>query len=427
MLDGPAWKRLLGGYIFVLTGNGIAGLMSFLISVLLSRKMGVGEFGSYGLFFTLLTLVWQIPGFIDSAYVRYARAAAPEEADDYLRVNLAFKARAWVCIIAAGPVAAYALSRWLFPGKASFGLLLMAFAGGAFLTFLASVLANLQAREAYAGYSLANILFYGLALAVLFVLSRRAALLTPKAAAIVFLTAAVLTGTGAFVWLARKARPLRLLGPLNPAAAGKMRSLGRWILWTGLLFIVLQRIDMMIVGHFFTAEEVGVYTAASRLLAALTVFLTAAMALYLPKASLAPGSAAAWRSYKREAALLTGIILIILAGLVAAAPLMVSIFYGQAYAGAAAATRALFLGHIPQALALPVSYLLYGLEDSFSNFLAMALALAANLAANVILTPRLGVTGPGWSFGVGYTVYLIACVGALYWRRENRERLERVR
>jgi O-antigen/teichoic acid export membrane protein len=101
----------------------------------------------------------------------------------------------------------------------------------------------------------------------------------------------------------------------------------------------------------------------------------------------------------------------------------VNLFFGPAFAGSAGATRALFLGHIPLVFVLPLSYLLLGLEDSFSNFLAMALCLAANLGANVLLTPKLGVIGPGWAFGVGYTVYLAAAVAALFLRRSNRMRL----
>ncbi len=411
---------LLKSYVPVLLGNGVAGVLSFLIFVLLSRSMSVEGFGSFSLFFTLLVLVGQVPGFIDSSYVRYARASPASGAREYLRVNLVFKIRAWARMVMIAPVAAFVLSRWVFPGKATFGLLVMAFVGGAFLTFLASIIADFQAREAYTGYALGNISLYAFTLAVLFLLSSRGRHLDPSTPGFVFLASAAAAGTAALAWLARRVRPLY---PLNPESAARMRSLGRWILYAGLLYILLQRIDMLIVGHFFSPEDLGVYAAASRLLSALTIFLSAAAALYLPKAALAVGSAAAWRSYRRQAAVLTLLILLALGGLVAAAPGLIVLFFGAAYGGAEAATRALFLGHIPLVLALPIGFLLYGLEDSFSNFVGMALGLSANIAVNTVLTPRLGVTGPGWAFGAGYAVYLAYVLGALVLSRSHRARL----
>lgn len=409
--------RLINNYGLVLFGNGVAGVLSFLISVLLSRSMSMGGFGSFSLFFTILGLVWQVPGFIDSSYVRYARAAPPSGAREYLRVNLAFKIRAWAWILMISPGAAFVFSRWVFPGKATFGILVMAFAGGAFLTFLASIIADFQARQRYAGYAFGNIFFYAVTLAVLFLLSRGGRILAPSTPGLVFLATAAAAGTAAWAWLARRVWPLF---PLNPESAARMRSLGRWILYTGLLSIVLQRIDMLIVGHFFSRVDLGVYAAASRLLSALTLFLSAAAAIYLPNAALAVGSASTWRRYWREAAVLTILILLVSAGLMAAAPRLVSLFFGAPYAGAAVAVRALVLGHVPLVLALPMAYLLYGLEDSFSNFAGMALCLGANIAVNTVLTPRLGVTGPGWAFGAGYSVYLLYVFGAFFLRRSHR-------
>ncbi len=420
LIDFAGLPALVRGYAFVLAGNGAAGLLSFLIFVRLSRTMSLEGFGSFALFFTVMTLVWQIPGFIDSAYVRYARAAPPAEARVYLRVNLAYKIRTGAWIAALSPAAAFALARWVFPGKTTFGLLVMAILAGAFLTFLASVIADLQAREAYAGYAIGTVSFYAVALAILFFLSRGGRILAPAAAGIVLAAGAAAAGSAALAWLDRRARPIF---PLDPEAAGRVKSLGKWILATSLLYVVLQRIDMLVVGHYFAPAELGLYTAASRLLSALTIFLSAASALYLPKAALAPSSRRALHSYLREAGLLAAALLLILAGLVVAAPYLAAFFFGPSFAGSAAATRTLFLGHVPLVFALPFSYLLYGLEDSFSNFLAMALCLAANIGANAVLTPRLGITGPGWAFGVGYAVYLAAVLAALFLRKSNRSKM----
>jgi O-antigen/teichoic acid export membrane protein len=406
-------------YFFVLLGNGTASVLSFLISVLLSRSMSVEGFGVYSLFFTILVLVWQVPAFIDSSFVRYARAAGAERTRDYLRVNLVFKIRAAALILGLSPFVALGLARWIVPGKAGFGILIMSVAGAAFLTFLTSLTADFQTREKYIGYALGNIVYYIGVLAVLGVLSRQGRITAPTAG-LVFLIVAAVAGTSAFLVLARRAWPLF---PLKPEAASQMHRLGRWILFFGILYVILQRMDMLIAGHFFSKADLGIYAAASRLLSSLGIFLNAAGPIYLPKAALAVTSRASMRAYRREALLLTSLILIALAGLIVLAPQLVSLFFGAQYARAAAPIRTLFLGSIPLVLALPLAHLLYGLDDSFSNFAGMAACLVVNFAFNVILTPRIGLTGPGWALGAGYLAYLGYLAAAISLRRTHRERM----
>jgi PST family polysaccharide transporter len=406
-------------YFFVLLGNGAASVLSFLISVLLSRSMTVEGFGAYSLFFAILVLVWQIPAFIDSAYVRYARSAEAGEARDYLRVNLVFKIRAAAMILGLSPLAGFGLARWVVPGKADFAILVMAIAGGTFLTFLTSLTADFQSREKYAGYALGNIVYYIGVLAVLGLLSRQGRI-TASMAGLAFLAVAAVTGGAAFLVLARRAWPLV---PLAAEAAARMRRLGRWILYFGLLTVILQRVDILIVGHFFSRSDLGIYAAASRLQSSLGIFLNAAGSIYLPKAALAAKSRASMRNYRDEAFLLTSLVLTALAGLIVFAPWMVSLFFGAPYAGAAGPVRTLLLGSIPQVLALPLTYLFYGLNDSFSNFAGMAVCLAVNLAFNMTLTPHIGLTGPGWALGAGYLAYLAYVVAALSLRRMHRKRM----
>jgi O-antigen/teichoic acid export membrane protein len=411
--------ELFQNYAFVLLGNGTASVLSFLISILLSRSMSVEGFGVYSLYFTILVLVWQIPAFIDSSFVRFARAAGREKAGDYLRVNLVFKIRTAALILALSPFFGWILARWIVPGKAACGILVMAVAGGAFLTFLTSLTADFQAREKYFGYALGNIVYYVGVLSALGLLVRRGPI-TASAAAVTFLAVGAAAGVGAFFVLARRAWPLV---PLDAEAASNMRRLGRWILCYGLLYVVLQRTDVLIVGHFFSKAELGVYAAASRFQSSLGIFLNAAGSLYLPKAALAASSRTAMRAYGREAVWLSAVILLAVAVLVVFAPGLMTLFFGTRYASSAGTMRILVLGTVPQILSLPLTYLLYGLDDSFSNFAAMALCLGVNLTVNLIFTPRIGLTGPGWALGAGYLAYLGYVLAAVFVRRRNRARL----
>lgn len=424
-LDGIVRKKpmpaFIRNYAFVLTGNGLAGVLSFLISIILSRVLPLEDFGVFSLFFAILTLVWLLPSFIDSSYVRYARAAEPGEAEAYLRVNLIFKARAAVLLAALSPFAGIALGRWILAGKIPPLIVAMAVVGGACLAFLTSIIADFQVRGQFARYSLGNISFYVLVLALLSVLSVRGRVSSLTVSA-VFLAAAVLSGGAAFLVLSRRIG--RLL-PLDGEAASRMLALGRWILATGLLFIFIQRLDMFFVGLFLSPADVGIYAAASRLLSILTVFIGAASAILLPKAAVAVRTAATERAYWKDAGILVGIILAVVVILAASSPLIVAFFFGGKYAGAAKAVRVLFIGQVPQILALPAVYFLYGLEDTFSIFAAMAACFVVNVAANAALTPRIGIVGPGWAYGAGYSVYLAVITAAFFRHRKKRGVAER--
>jgi O-antigen/teichoic acid export membrane protein len=405
----------LKSYAFVLTGNGIAALLSFLTSVVLSRAMSVEDFGIYSLFFSVFVLAWQIPSFIDSSYVRCARAAGPDRARAYLRVNIVFKARAVLLLLAVSPAAGFGLSRWVFGGKVGPGILIMGVAGGACLTFLTSFIAHFQVREEFARYSLGSVAFNAGNLAVLAFLAARGRLPVMTVAA-AFLATGGAAGIIAFVTLARRAG--RLI-PLDRKAAAHMLGLGRWILFTILLLLLLQKMDMFFAGHFLSKPQMGIYSAASRLLSILSLFITAAVTILLPRSALAGLSPAGAKAYWREAGTIAGLVLLVLSGLFAAAPMIVSFFFGAPYSGAATAFRALLIGQVPYVLALPAVYFLYGLEDTASNFLAMAAAFVVNSAANLVLTPRLGLTGPGWAYGAGYTAYLGAVLFFFFRRRRR--------
>jgi O-antigen/teichoic acid export membrane protein len=408
--DNRPLAGFLQSYAFVLSGNAVAAIVSLLISVWLARAMSVEDFGVYSLFFAILIMVWQIPAFVDAPYVRYARTASSSESRQYLRVNLVFKLRAAALLVGASPLLGLALSRWVFPDKTTPAVLTMAVISGASLTFLSSVTATFQARERFAAYALGNIAYYVAALALLVWTGATG----PMAVAGIFVGSAVSAGIVALAVLARRVGPLM---PLDPSASARMATLGKWILYAGLVAIALQRIDMLVAARLLSREDLGVYAAASRLLSALMIFLNAAASLYLTRSPLAVRSAAARRAYWRHTATLTTLLLLLVSGLIVLAPSLVGVFFGARYASAAAPIQTLFIGHVPLVLALPLAGLLYALDDSRSVFVARAWCLGATIAANAALTPRLGMTGPGWAFGVGYLVYLAYLVIAVSARK----------
>lgn len=406
--------RLLRNYAAIIAGNGISSLLSLAIFMLLARTMSVAGLGRFTIFFTVMVLVWQVPAFLDSAFVRYARTATPSESVDYLRALLILKAGAvFILVLLAVPLGLL-LERWVFRGKIASSTLILAVAGGAFLALLTSIMAYCQSREKFVAYALGTVSFYALSLLVLGGRSVRGGEMDARTVTLVFFASAVLVGAAGYIVLAARARPLF---PLPGGAARQMLRLGRWIFLTGLVYVAIQRIDVMVVGHFFDIDRVGVYSTASRLLTTLTIFLSAASSLYLPRASAAAASSRDLRAYIREAAVLTLFLTAVLAGLVIAAPLLLTLFFGAGFSAAVPAARLLFIGHAPLVLALPLSYFLYGLEDAAANFRGYLLCLVVNLAVNVALTPRLGITGPGLAFGAGYAAFLLYAAGAVYAHR----------
>lgn len=241
--------------------KGLGGVLAVVLNGVLLTRMSPAEFGAYAVCLTLVTLADGVLGSaIDMSAVKLASARAVHDPRSAIAIEQwAVVIKLGVCAVAFGGVLLVAapLAQWLFHRPAADLLLTgLAVAGGVLL--LRSIFLHLQLRQrfiAYAGLELmAQSLRVAGVVAVLCWFSVSALSLTVAALAC---TAVAVSGG---VMIAR-------ITPRVPAllwADGRefMQTL-RWILTTFAFSSVLARIDVLLLTHGSTIEQVGLFAAAA--------------------------------------------------------------------------------------------------------------------------------------------------------------------
>lgn len=208
---------------------------------------------------------------------------------------------------------------------------------------------------------------------------------------------------------------LRIAAPMARAGAGSKLTFARFTrdaapIGLGVLISAIYfRCDVYFVTYWHGLDTVGMYNAVFRLVEALRLFPAAVLAIAFPDLVRAVSG----RPLKRLSVLLVAIGTLAAALTIAAAPGIVHVAYGDAYAAAAAPLQVL-------ALALPLFFLNYALThqviawDGQRRYLAIAIAaLVANVAGNLLLIPGQGMLGAAWSTFFTECVMTAGCLVVL--------------
>ena len=181
--------------------------------------------------------------------------------------------------------------------------------------------------------------------------------------------------------------------------------IGLGILVSALYF----RCDVYFLNYWRGLETVGMYNAVFRLVEAMRLLPAAVLAVVFPELC----RAASTQPMKRLAVLLGAAGALAMAFTFGAAEGIVHLTYGEAYYGGINALRIL-------SLALPLFFVNYVLThqviawDGQRRYLAITCAaLVANVAANVLLIPRYGMSGAAWATLLTEIVVAAGCVLAL--------------
>ena len=195
-------------------------------------------------------------------------------------------------------------------------------------------------------------------------------------------------------------------GVLTPASFFRdIFPLGAAVLVSALYF----RIDVYFIQHWHGFQPVGGYNAAFRLVDALRLLPAAVMAVTFPLLVQASDTQLVRKIGGRLA--VAGVALAAVCGL--GASTIVPLIYGDSYAYAAPAFAVL-------SLALPLFFLNYALThqvigwDGQRAYLAIVtLALAGNIAANLLLVPTRGITGAAMATVLTELIVTAGCLMVL--------------
>jgi O-antigen/teichoic acid export membrane protein len=208
--------------------------------------------------------------------------------------------------------------------------------------------------------------------------------------------------------LAAKRLPPRLAP--DPAA---VRGLARASLPLVALLLantVLARADVLLLQLLRDAREVGIYAAPVRLVEVATLLPVLLLGSVYPLlAGAAPADPArASRLFQVSLRFLTAAVVPLILAEMAWARELVQLLFGAEYEGSAAVlpVLAVTLVFAFADVLLNAYFLATGLERQ--NAALVAVAAAANVAANLVLIPRLGAVGAAWSTLLAYAVRMVA-------------------
>ncbi|MEK6976518.1 MAG: oligosaccharide flippase family protein [Candidatus Thermoplasmatota archaeon] len=247
-------------------------------------------------------------------------------------------------------------------------------------------------------------------------------LTTPQAALLLlgcYLAAKVVSFLVAAAWAARDGIAF---GPYDAAVARQLWSFGLPLALTAAIGLVLQYTDVVLLGFFWTAYEVGLYGTAQKLsvLAGLAAVASSGVLLSRFAQLSALGDAAAEaRTFQDSERWLLIVVVPVVAALVALAVPAIHIAVGDAYLPGADTLRVLALATLVGALQVPLGARLMGHGRTRILVQAGLLNAVANVALNLAFIPRFGL-GLGAVGAAGAT--LISNLLAYAWLRRNGRR-----
>ena len=396
-------ERILGSVSVAVSGQTAAIVAGLLCMVLTTRLLGPGGYGRLAMFFLFLEVLSQIVGWPNLGLVRFGR----EELAQAGRIAGTFWAR--VTLFFGGLAVAAAL---LFAFRRPVGeylgieypphILLLFYVGLNELVFLLrGVFQTVGKFRWYAvatgGVRAFNFLFILLAFVILQWPASPGGIVWAQLASI-----AVVAGLCALFLPWPQLLPVRLSGP----SVRRVFDYSWPVILVGFSALVVNWIDLVVIKHYRSADEVGLYAVAYQPVTMLTALQAAAVAAVLPLVvSLAiEKKRDALRWYVDEglpqAAWLIGLAFTVIAAAGEAIPLV----FGARYQASVAPCQVLMAGLSFSVLAALQTVPAQALDRVRAVAVACMVLALVNLALDLLLVPRVGILGASIATAVAFAV-----------------------
>jgi O-antigen/teichoic acid export membrane protein len=196
------------------------------------------------------------------------------------------------------------------------------------------------------------------------------------------------------------------------ARSAVAQTLPLWL--AGLLSLLYFKGDVVILKAFVSDAEIGAYSAAYKIFEGSMILPAVILAATFPplaRANLEPHRQRQWEA--ALVGLLLGLGALVGGFIYLGSARLIGLIYGAGFARAVPSLRVL-------ALAVPILFLNFGLTHFLiardlerRNLAFAALMLVVNVAANLLLIPRLGGPGAAWATLVTEIALTICCAIAL--------------
>ena len=396
--------KVLIDYMTVVIGATLTRVVSFLTSVILARQLGPEGFGRFSVFFALLVAFWTSTNFIDSTYVRYSTIEKHQSKRSYLRNSFAVKLFSCLLLIISAYPVAKLLSKYVFAKPELELEILISIFSGAALSLVSLRAAIYQANENFTYFTFLNFIFYFMTFVILLILFFGEIDLNIKAVYGVYFVSALTIAAVSFIGIYKLSKPILI----EKFILYEILSFSKWLIAANLTYIIFQRLDLLILARYGKMNDLGQYGVALRLTVIASLLTGSISAPLLPRATRTRDSIISLKSYFKHAFLISGLISLVIGILWFFIPIIVKIFFGEAYTPAIYLAKILLLGSIFVAIYTPLSQLFLAEDNPKKMFFLGLIKLSGILGVGLLLIPHYG------AIGAAYTVAFSELITMLY-------------
>lgn len=396
----------------VFAGSIIASIFSLITILILSRTLGPAVYGVFSLVGSVVLLLISFTDFgISTALSKFI---APLEDKFTKRATSFFRSVFWIkallglTTVLLGLIFLYPISLWL-GGSYLEGPLVIGFIIAGVLSFYAYIPAALQALQKFWVISLMTVFSNLLKLLLIIILLSIGYLTLWNALYVNLFIALIVLLIGSLIL------PRFFISRIDWAEDLKsMRALFSFTKWLAISYIfnaIAARLDILLLSHFKSVEEVGYYALAFQLSSVFPLLLGAASTVLIPKVS-------ALKTQDQLEAYILKIIKIsffifplTLIGVVLV-PSVINALFGLKYISSIPMLQILLLNYSLVLIINPVSYVLYTLNKQNLLSIMNVVTLVTLFIMQIYLIPKFGGTGAALSL-LFNTIIAISIITAL--------------
>jgi O-antigen/teichoic acid export membrane protein len=405
-LRGSLGRSGFKSVLIVVGGNGASVVLATVANWMVATKLAPAQFGAFSLALAVMTVGQEISGpSLDTAVVRFATSHSQ---NDPLRAEAFFKAgfrlKLFVTLLLSAGLALLAgfLADDVYHEPLLRPLFYWMAAALIFSNMSTFVLARLQAAEQFFSYSVQRALGNALKVLLLALAWMAGHFSLHTVAAAWTLSFVISYVIGVAVFRGPRCRPQSAPGdrPYRDIA-----GFAKWVVLSGLFFAVHMRADLLLLGNFRSAADVGCYAIAWNLMLFMDLITSSILVALLPKASkvTARGGSAdfMWTTFTASA-----LIAVALSPLYFFSDTIIGALFPK-YVRAIGPFRVLFWSSIIVLLIYPLCLSFYSQNKPAKVSLTNGILVLASVGVGIAIIPRYGL------LGAAYTTFIARAIGGL--------------
>ncbi len=203
--------------------------------------------------------------------------------------------------------------------------------------------------------------------------------------------------------------------PAPGVTARQVVRMSRPFAVAGVLAILQMRVIVLLLDHYADAQQVGWYVAANRLVEAARLAPSALFVALFPQlAALAARPARFQRLFRTASGLVLGYSFFVSVVMLIGASFLVRLLFGPGFEESGNVLRLLIWSLVPGLWRALLTLHLYARQQEQVVTLLLALSLAIQIGAGMMLIPAYGLNGAAWTVVLGETVLAVTLFGATH-------------